>query len=628
MEPIEYVRALIRRWPIIAVCALIGAGFAYLSTDPEPEPIQTTYRATHTLLSSTNQFGGQTQIGTITFAQIPVFATTGEVPRLAAETLGYNGPPAALASQVVVTGDAATGTVTFSTEEENPDDAVRIADAFADETVRYLSLRQAELRQDRLTNALEDVGRLEAEIRELDDEISRQIAEQSVGLESGDPRPQGDSISRARRDTAVREYNTAYESYRSLAEDDGSSDLNMTTLERAQPVSISTGGFNPPRTRATLVPIAAAIGALFGIAIALLAERLDSKIRDRRRAEEYFGASVVAELPSLTRRQRSARLVVGPDQHTGIAESFRSLRTSLTFMTTGGQPTAHDDRVGVILITSPGPAEGKTTTAVNLAAAFAETGRRVVLVNADFRRPVASGVLVDTRPPLPAALGGIDRLDPEEWLTATKVPGVELLDLSSLGATPGDLTRGTYRLAAALRDRADVVVVDTPPLSVTTEALEFVPLADAVVLMGRVGRTPTAAAQRAGELVRFSGAERIAVALADSRSGRRRRTAYYDYYGGGRRRRKNVDGPVIVDADDSDADDDSDEFAIHDSDHEPTVAGLDHGDELTVHERDESTFARIDDGDPTAEHDADQWAEIDRLLEPPSGPRTSARRPE
>jgi hypothetical protein len=212
MEPIEYVRALIRRWPIIAVCALIGAGFAYLSTDPEPEPIQTTYRATHTLLSSTNQFGGQTQIGTITFAQIPVFATTGEVPRLAAETLGYNGPPAALASQVVVTGDAATGTVTFSTEEENPDDAVRIADAFADETVRYLSLRQAELRQDRLTNALEDVGRLEAEIRELDDEISRQIAEQSVGLESGDPRPQGDSISRARRDTAVREYNTAYES--------------------------------------------------------------------------------------------------------------------------------------------------------------------------------------------------------------------------------------------------------------------------------------------------------------------------------------------------------------------------------------------------------------------------------
>jgi len=133
MEPIDYVRVLIRRWPIIAVCALIGALFAYMGTDPEPEPIQTTYRATHTLLSSAGQFGSQTQVGTITFAQVPVFATTGEVPRLAAESLGYNGPPAALASQVVVTGDPTTGTVTYSTEQENPDDAVRIADAFADE---------------------------------------------------------------------------------------------------------------------------------------------------------------------------------------------------------------------------------------------------------------------------------------------------------------------------------------------------------------------------------------------------------------------------------------------------------------------------------------------------------------
>jgi Mrp family chromosome partitioning ATPase/capsular polysaccharide biosynthesis protein len=602
MEPIDYVRALIRRWPIIAVCALIGALFAYMGTDPEPEPIRTTYRATHTLLSSANQFGSQTQVGTITFAQVPVFATTGEVPRLAAESLGYSGAPAALSSEVVVTGDPTTGTVTFSTEQENPDDAVRIADAFADETVRYLSLRQEELRQDRLTHALEDVGRLETEIRGLEDEISRQIAEQSVGLAPGDPRPQGDSITRARRDTAVREYNTAYESYRSLSEDDGSSDLNLTTLERAQPVAISTGGFTAPRTRATRVPIAAAIGALFGCAIALLAERLDSKIRDRRRAEEFFGASVIAELPSLTRRQRAARLVVAPDQHSGIAETFRSLRTSLTFMTLGGKPSV-DDRVGVILITSPGQAEGKTTTAVNLAAAFAETGRRVVLVNADFRRPVASGVLVETRPPLPATLNAIERLDAEAWLTTTNVPGVDLLDLSPLGATPGDLTRATYRLAAALRDRVEVIVIDTPPLSVTTEALEFVPLADVVVLMGRVGRTPTAAAQRAGELVRFSGAERIAIALADSRSGRRRRVAYYDYYGGGRRRRKHVDGPVIVEDDEID-------------------------DEIDVEDGGEAQGEERDDGDPTTEHDADQWAEIDRLIAPPTGPRTSARRPE
>src|SRR6187431_2771433 len=183
MEPIDYVRVLIRRWPIIAVCALIGALFAFVGTDPEPEPIQTTYRATNTLLSSTSQFGSQSLIGTITFAQVPVFATTGKVPRLVAEKLGYNGPPAALAAELTVESDPQTGTLRFTTEQENPDDAVRIADAFSDETVLYLSQRQEELRQDRQTKSLGDVERLETEIHGLDAEIAGQIAEQSAALE-------------------------------------------------------------------------------------------------------------------------------------------------------------------------------------------------------------------------------------------------------------------------------------------------------------------------------------------------------------------------------------------------------------------------------------------------------------
>ena len=340
-----------------------------------------------------------------------MFATTGEVPRLVAEELGYDGAPASLAAQLTVEDDFETGTLRFTTEQENAEDAVRIADAFADETVRYLSQRQEELQQARQTNVLEDVQQLEAEIRDLDQQIADQLAVLNANRPAGAPFAEADSITRARRDAAVREYSTAYEAYRSLVAE-GAGALNLTTLERAQPVPVQTGGFTPPRTRASRVPIAAGIGALLGAAVALLVERLDAKIRDRRKAEEAFGASVVAELPTLTRKQRTARLVVGPEEHNAAAEAFRSLRTSITFMAAGGQPLADDDRVGAILVTSPSPAEGKTTIAVNLAAAFAETGRSVVLVNADFRRPLASKVLTDERPTLPAALDGVDRLDP------------------------------------------------------------------------------------------------------------------------------------------------------------------------------------------------------------------------
>ena len=114
------------------------------------------------------------------------------------------------------------------------------------------------------------------------------------------------------------------------------------------------------------------------------------------------------------------------------------------------------------------------------------------------------------------------------------MPGVQLLDLSSLGGTPGDLTRATVRLISTLADQVDVVVIDTPPLAVTTEALDFVPVSNVVVLVARIGRTATAVAQRAGELIRFGGAEQIAVALNDTGSSRLGRTSYYDYYGGRR----------------------------------------------------------------------------------------------
>lgn len=539
MEPIDYVRALIRRWPIIAIGAFLGAFFAFILTPSQAaqnQELRSEYRATHTMLSTLQTFSSTSAVGTVTFAQVPVFATTGEVPRLAAEELGWSGPPAALAAEVTVETDPTTGTIRFTSVQENPDDAVRIADTFADETVAYLSARQEEIRQGNLTDVLEDVERLEQEIAELDGQIAQQLG----------PNGEGDAspVLRARRDAAVREYSIAYESYRALVADEEGT-LNITTLERAQPVEVDTGGgFTPPQSRTTRVPLAALVGALLGAGVALVVERLDSRLRDRRRAEEAFANAVVAEIPSFSRKQRGQRLVVGPEQHNPAAEAYRSLRTSLTFMAAGGQPSATDDHVGTILVTSPSPAEGKTTTSVNLASAFAETGRSVIIVNSDFRRPMATSAVVDQeRPPLPAGLAGLDRLDAAEFLTPTKLPGVDLLDLSPLGGTPGDLTRATLKLVRELETRVDVIIIDTPPLGVTTEALEFVPVAKVVVLVGRLGHTATTAAERAGELVRFGDAEQVAVTLTDTGSASARRNNYYEYYrdqddSGGRKSRR------------------------------------------------------------------------------------------
>lgn len=526
MEPIEYVRTLIRRWPIIAVAAFIGALFAFFGTQAKPTPIESSFTARHTLLVNTNQYvSTQTQIGTITLAQVPLFATVGEVPRLVAEKLGFTGPPAALAAQVQVSIDVQTGTLTFSSTGNDPNYAVRVADTFADTTVTYLTERQENLRQDRLSTSLRRLGDLETEVKRLDKEVSSAVDDT-------------DSITRAQRDAAVREYSVAYEVYRGLSEN-AQQDIILTTLERAQPVQNSTGGFTPPRTRASRVPIAAGLGALMGAALALLIERLDSRLRDRRRSELSFGMPVIAELPTLRRTDRGRHLLVGAQQHSANAEAFRSLRTSVTFLLTGGEPGRDDRQLGIIVITSPSPSEGKTTAAANLAAAFAETGREVIAVNADFRRPALGAVLISgQRPPLQAGLSAMGRVSPERYLIDTDTPGLRLLDLSPLGGSAGDLIRATVALLRKLHSSADVIIVDTPPLAVTAEALEFAPISEVLLLVGRLGRTNSAAAQRAGELARFAGVPHLAAVLSDVGVTRAKKSRYYEYYGGVSRKSK------------------------------------------------------------------------------------------
>ena len=126
-------------------------------------------------------------------------------------------------------------------------------------------------------------------------------------------------------------------------------------------------------------------------------------------------------------------------------------------------------------------------------------------------------------------------------LLATKVMGVRMLDLAGQPASPGELARETARYIAALRSQFDVVIIDTPPLSVTAEALEFIPDASAVLVMSRLGRTSVNAAERAAELVRYGGASNVAVGLSDTgtqNTKRYRRYGYYYYRGGGGSGRK------------------------------------------------------------------------------------------
>ena len=145
------------------------------------------------------------------------------------------------------------------------------------------------------------------------------------------------------------------------------------------PATVPTEPFSP-RTRHTLA-LAGSLGLVLGMVLAFLLEQLDTRVRDERQMAEMLGMSTLGHLPPLTRRTPEGAGVQMLSNPSGpMAEAIRVLRGNLSF-------TGVDGDVRSVLVTSSIRTEGKSVTASNLAVSLALAGQRVVLVDADFRRP-------------------------------------------------------------------------------------------------------------------------------------------------------------------------------------------------------------------------------------------------
>jgi capsular exopolysaccharide synthesis family protein len=217
------------------------------------------------------------------------------------------------------------------------------------------------------------------------------------------------------------------------------------------------------------------------------------------------------------------------DPNSQLCTSFRSVMTSIVFA------TKNPSRARLALITSPGAGEGKTTIASNLAAAFAATGRRVLLVDADLRRPrlhkvfdisEASG-LREFAADLQAAGGS--GLDLERYVRPTSLP--ELFVMTS-GRDSSDSSNLLFTLRfddvfTALRGKFDTVLIDAPPLLSVPESRVMARLADGVVLVVRAGATSLDAAMAAETSIREDGGTVIGTVLNDAPPSS---TPYYSRY--------------------------------------------------------------------------------------------------
>ncbi len=304
----------------------------------------------------------------------------------------------------------------------------------------------------------------------------------------------------------------------SLTEDTGQ--MNVSVLEVARP---NVRDVTP--MKAPTMAIAGLFGVMMGLLSALAQEWMDQRLRSADEIRATLDVPVLGVIPHISGKQRPKEL--GQEVHlrprSDVAESYRTVRTSIYF----GIPRF---AAKTLLVTSPSPGDGKTTLASNLAIAVAQAGRRVLLIDADCRKPMQH-VIFGLKPDigLSSVLCGEATL--EQAVQPTETERLFILPCGPIPANPAEMLNSDpfTDLIKVLSTQFDQIIIDSPPVVAVTDARILAAFCDATVLVLRADKSTRKLSSHAMEGLRAVGANVLGIVVNDVP----RQRSSYSYYGYG-----------------------------------------------------------------------------------------------
>ena len=305
-------------------------------------------------------------------------------------------------------------------------------------------------------------------------------------------------------------------------------DVEIKALRQMDVVE-SAGGYEasvitPPRDGAkvsvglfTWLIAGGAFGTLMGLGLAVLAEVTDKSFRTAAEIRTRLGAPIIGHLPpiateSLRDDARAAdcdpSLIVALRPKSMEAEAYRGVRAQLLVRTL-------DKGHRIIQITSPNPGDGKSTLAANLAISLAHAGKRVVLLDCDFRKPRVHTLFNLPRPELGLASVTDGQAELATAIRHSRIANLDLLPCGPRPANPAELLSGAkfQQVLAELRTLYDFVIVDTPPLLAVSDPRVVAQRADAVLMVFKITKRVRPQAERARELLADMGANLLGIVV-------------------------------------------------------------------------------------------------------------------
>ena len=464
--------------------------------------------------------------------------------------------------------------VRFITEREND---IRQLVSDTQKKVSELNATRAKALEEYLENAPE-VREYDRQIKSLKDDIAKVTEQNQKDLEEFRIKKSQDILNtlktnyikaKAQEDSIKSAFNEQYNqaqgqnqsgvSLRLLQQDIETKKGFLDNLQKQQRENdviavgtdnnISVADFaTPPETpiaprRLTTVLAAMFLSTLFGMGLALFLEYLDDTIHTSEEVESYLQLPALAVIPtidSMTRRRlllvgasedgeskANSELLIHMDSRSALAEAYRQLRTSILLSTAGHAPKS-------LLITSSLPAEGKTTTAVNTAISLAQTGAKVLIIDADMRRPRLHSVFnISNAAGLSTLLSS--ELSNNDILDTVQYDNDSMLNLLPSGPVPPNPAEliGSEQMAELLKilqDKFTHVVIDSPPIASFTDGVLIASMVDGVILVVHSGKSSRQVVRRSRQLLQDIGAKIFGVVLNNVNLRSQDNSYYYQSY--------------------------------------------------------------------------------------------------
>jgi non-specific protein-tyrosine kinase len=503
---------VVRAWfPLIVVTTLLAGGAAFVVSSLQ----ERVYEAKATLivgqsLTSSNPDFTQLLVAQGLSETYAAIAKTSPILERVIEELGLEDSLGELSARVRVEAPRDTSFLIISARDTDPDRAAAIANGLGDQLIAAspaIQGRQAdvpgEIEQD-LAATRDLIEGAQAQLRTLSE------------LEERTPQQEADLQELVERLVDLRSTYAILLSYSSGGES------NVVTI--VEPASAPTVPVSPSTLLNTL--LAAALGLMVVAGIAFLTEQFDETLKDADGVQEVAGLSTlgtIARMRGAGGRSELYRVVTLLYPRSSIAEAYRTLRVNVEF-------AALDAPVHTLLVTSTTPGEGKSVTSANLAVAFAQAGSRVLLVDADLRKPGVHALFdLPNNVGLTTMIRG-DAVEPEVLSQPTEQANLRILTTGSLPPNPAELL-GSQRMRAVLehlRKSADLVIFDSPPLQAVTDAAVLSAFVDGTLLVVRAGHSKRGPVRNARETLTRAGANVLGVVLNGVAV---KESAYYAGYG-------------------------------------------------------------------------------------------------